>query len=205
MINLFIRTAACCHYTISCILLALWGAWKINAASSSPSSLRNCLLQFPWDNKWFFYYGLNFIKKTFTDLGKICLELVQNQGVSPKIIINTGFSRTPTYESLSQVTDNLLTVWEAHAEICSLPQLERTEVGMHYECTTARNQRQGFHALVTRMKMEQTLLELDLRLRTQEAAVLFPKDRCVELGDSYCKPFDLSQNKCEFWNFISGS
>lgn len=38
---------------------------------------------------------------------------------------------------------------------------------------------------------------VDLRLRTQEAAVLFQKDRCIELGDSYCKPFDLSQNECE--------
>lgn len=68
---------------------------------------------------------------------------------------------------------------------------------MHYECITGRNQRKVFHALVTRLKGEQTLLEVDLRLRTQEAAVLFPNDGCVELGDSYCKPFDLSQNKCE--------
>lgn len=63
-------------------------------------------------------------------------------GVSLKIIINTGFTRTLTYESFSQVTENLLTVWEAHAEICLLPQLESW---MHYKCITARNQRQVFH------------------------------------------------------------
>lgn len=38
----------------------------------------------------------------------------------------------------------------------------------------------------------------------QEALVLFPKDRHVELCDSNHETFVLSQKKCEIWNFRSG-
>lgn len=47
------------------------------------------------------------------------------------------------------------------------------------------------HAWATRLEVEQILVEVDLRLRTQEAPVLFPKGRHVE-------PFILSPNKCKF-------
>lgn len=46
-----------------------------------------------------------------------------------------------------------------------------------------------FHALVTKLEVE--LVEVDLRLRIQEAPVLFPKGRHVE-------PFILSPNKRKF-------
>lgn len=69
-------------------------------------------------------------------------------GVSPKIVINTGFTRTLTYESFIQVTEDLLTVWKAYAEICSLPQLERTEMDalwMHYR----KESKEGVSLLVS--------------------------------------------------------
>lgn len=74
-----------------------------------------------------------------------------------------------------QVSGNLHAVQEAHTQIWALPPSERTELENCSDHDRMRNQMQSFHIGATRLKMEQTLLEADLRLITHKALVLFPK------------------------------
>jgi len=124
-------------------------------------------------------------------------------GVSPEIFRNSGFTGKITSECFSQVTGNLLAVPEAAAQICALPQSERTEAESCSEHHRARDCRQLFRALATRLEVEQTLPEANVKLRTQEALALFPKDWRVELHDGNRDPSALSQNKCKVRNVVA--
>lgn len=67
-----------------------------------------------------------------------------------------------------------------------------------------RNERQVFRALDTRLKVEETLLEVDWGSGSKKLQFNFQRTGVLSFCGSYHEYVVLSQNKWEVWNFRSG-